>query len=394
MPLTRHLYREDEVIAALQLSVLRGRGTDACFWALELLDSSMSPQLEEAMERVWLYGFGASALSWHRAWRAAWAADELDEGRLLLLVAELARAASYRDASVVALLGAALPVAAQPDRVNQWGYEGEGLTAFARAALWQGKALLAWWALRTGELPAQEFLTTVATAKHGAAGAEALKGLDLDLVTHQAAAVAAICLPPPTFQASWTRELRAALAPEIATAVTEWQGLLGRRKRRALTVPVDCLYWATARGRTMSVYDSNIKELYRMERSAALWGSEFWDEAVAERGGWPAVRGDDAVREWFYETFFPDDIPDEWSRADQAKSHGGGVLQRGAEATLADWVRRWFGDFPCSVVWGGVGLARAGLAASPRAALEDAVPRADLGGWNLKPVAARKLVVA
>ncbi len=131
-----------------------------------------------------------------------------------------------------------------------------------------------------------------------------------------------------------------------------------------------------------------------MESSAALWGSEFWDEAVAERGGWQAVRSDDEVREWFYETYFPDDIPDEWSRADQGKSHGGGVLQRGATATLADWVRRWFADFPCSVVWGGVAGAQAALAANPRVSLEVGVPMADVGGWNLKPVPARKLVVA
>ena len=131
-----------------------------------------------------------------------------------------------------------------------------------------------------------------------------------------------------------------------------------------------------------------------MERSAALWGSEFWDEVVAERGGWQAVRSDDAVREWFYDTYFPDDIPDEWSRIDQAKSHGGGVLQRGATATLADWVRRWFGDSPCSVVWGGVAKAHAYLAANPRDLLDVGIPSADVGGWNLNPVAQRKLVVA
>ncbi len=393
MPLTRHLYREDEVVAALQLCVLRGRGLEACFWALELLDSSMSPQLEAAMNMAWLYGFGASALSWWRAWHKAWVTDSLEEGLILRLVGELARAASCRDASVVAILGAP-PSTQQPDRVNQWGFEGEGLAAFVRAALWQGKTLLAWWAGRAGGLLTSDFLGAVATAKHGSAGDEALKMLDLGQVGHQAAAVAILCQCPSTFQASWTRDLRGELATEIVAAITEWQGLLGRRARRAFTVPVDCLYWATARGRTMSVYDTNVKELYRMERSAALWGSEFWDEAVAERGGWQAVRSDDSVREWFYDTYFPDDIPDEWSRAEQAKSHGGGVLQRWAAATLADWVRRWFGDSPCSVIWGGIAKAQAYLATNPREALDDGLPSADVGGWNLNPVAARKLVVA
>jgi hypothetical protein len=32
----------------------------------------------------------------------------------------------------------------------------------------------------------------------------------------------------------------------------------------------------------------------------------------------------DDVLESFYDRFFPDDIPDEWSAADQCKSHGPG----------------------------------------------------------------------
>ncbi len=36
---------------------------------------------------------------------------------------------------------------------------------------------------------------------------------------------------------------------------------------------------------------------------------------------------DDDVIEAFYAAYFPDDIPDEWSAADQQKSHGRGCAE-------------------------------------------------------------------
>ena len=36
---------------------------------------------------------------------------------------------------------------------------------------------------------------------------------------------------------------------------------------------------------------------------------------------------DDDTLEQFFDTYFPDDIPDEWSKEDQLKSHGRGVQE-------------------------------------------------------------------
>jgi len=66
MPLTRHLYDEDEVVAALQFCVLRGRTVEAAFWCEELLYSEMIEPLLTGLRRIWLYGFGIGALSWFR----------------------------------------------------------------------------------------------------------------------------------------------------------------------------------------------------------------------------------------------------------------------------------------------------------------------------------------
>jgi hypothetical protein len=43
---------------------------------------------------------------------------------------------------------------------------------------------------------------------------------------------------------------------------------------------------------------------------------------------------DDAL-EYFYLSYFPDDIPDEWSAEDQQKSHGVGCAETAPPAPLA-----------------------------------------------------------
>jgi hypothetical protein len=45
---------------------------------------------------------------------------------------------------------------------------------------------------------------------------------------------------------------------------------------------------------------------------------------------------DDDSLEKFYELYFPDDIPDEWSTVDQQKSHGRGCLEKATPSPLPE----------------------------------------------------------
>lgn len=94
MPLTRHLYAEDEVVAALQFCVLRGRCVEAAFWCEELLYSEMIEPLLEGLRRIWLYGFGIGALNWYRAFESIAGQAELNVDELVGLVVGLSRAGS------------------------------------------------------------------------------------------------------------------------------------------------------------------------------------------------------------------------------------------------------------------------------------------------------------
>ena len=104
MPLTRNLYREDEVIASLQLCILRRRHVEAVFWATELLESQMVTEFLNAIRVIWLNGFGIAALSWYTEFKRVEALDELDFTTLIGLVISLSRQ-SNRDTSHIILAG-------------------------------------------------------------------------------------------------------------------------------------------------------------------------------------------------------------------------------------------------------------------------------------------------
>ena len=60
-------------------------------------------------------------------------------------------------------------------------------------------------------------------------------------------------------------------------------------------------------------------------------GCPFWDDVIAS--------SDPLNREAFYQEFFPDDIPDEWTKADKQKSHGDGLLAPNERPNLLKYAR-------------------------------------------------------
>ena len=422
MPLTRHLYREDEVAAALQFCMIKGRAQEACFWCLELLESGMVEELLLAMRRIWIYGVGLRGLHWMISFRELSEAEDLDADRCLQLVAHLCRLirGGRMDTTVISLLERASGPEAdiQPDRVNRGPtvceVEDSPRARFLTLALLEGKTLAAWGAIRGISAP-WELLGKVAENKHGGTGKEIVSSLQSFREEGEggvgggegsnweflACAVGAISLTQKEFQRSWDSEpVLSSLSAEVSGPLKAWQEAVGRRARRVYPIPEDCLGWLTRRGRTLSVYDSNEKEILgRLEKPTALWGSEYWDTVVEEGGGWEAVRSSAEDREAFYATHFPDDIPDEWSAAERAKSHGSGVKQRGAAPDSVRWLKNWFAAADSAVFWKGIDAALKGLAARATEAsvcapweLWKGVGATDVTGWNWVPVVGRIVV--
>jgi len=335
--LTRNLYKEDEVIAAMQLCILRGRCVEAAFWATEMIESSMITQFFEALRTIWLLGFGIAALPLFSEFQRVENLEELETDVILGLVVGLAR--SSRDISYLILAGS--KTSADQVSISMVPRGLTGVDAFFAAAITQGRTITAWRALSSigdGVLP------IVANHKHGEAGASLLT-----LPLEPALIVAALCLPRGQLEKRLAAPVPG-MIDEVVDALTEWDSLKGRA-RRVYTVPQEALYWITARGNT-TVYETSDAGLRgSLERTGKLWGSVFWDSVAEDLGGWLAVRSDAATREAFYDEYFPDDIPDEWSLADRAKSHGHGSLQPGATASVDRFLRSWFSHYSSAVIW-------------------------------------------
>lgn len=345
MPLTKNLYREDEVLAALQFCILRGRCVEATFWCEELLESDMAQALLKAMRQIWLFGFGVGALSWCRAFVEFESAEILDGDEAIRLVVSLCRIGTSvggRDTSFLVLAGS--KAAADQVAFCMVPKGLSGADSFFAAAVLQGRTITAWRALPSivgGTLP------RVAEYKHGAAGL-AVIALCVD---YPALVVAALCLPRDELERRMGVPLPGMLS-EVESALEEWRAEEGMRARRALMLPHECLYWLTSRGAT-TVYVSSDKYLRgNLERPDKLWGSLYWDAVAEEYGGWESIRNDPDSRETFYEVHFPDDNPDEWSKEDRAKSHGWGSLQPEATPSTEKFLYNWFGRIPSAVIWG------------------------------------------
>ena len=121
-----------------------------------------------------------------------------------------------------------------------------------------------------------------------------------------------------------------------------WDTKVGRREARIHHIPEEALHKETTRGRLSRRY-TNIGDL-RDPVPSLFEASAWWLQQVQTCGAGQddetgaVVFPDDDVMESFYAAHFPDDIPDEWSAAEQIKSHGRGC-QETAPAPLIPKIR-------------------------------------------------------
>jgi hypothetical protein len=143
-------------------------------------------------------------------------------------------------------------------------------------------------------------------------------------------AVIASDATPVSVNTSWSKRLWA-----------EWSAIEGHRSARQFPIPLGALHSQTTRGRMEFKY-TNIGDVRDPLILLATEGCRFWqhvltvlnirvcsDETDTEDTENDEIQfPSDSVLEQFYDQYFPDDIPDEWSKQDQEKSHGRGLLAK------------------------------------------------------------------
>jgi len=358
-PLTRNLYSMDEAISALQVS-LRAANGRALFWLWELSVSlEADTALTAALDAWLLWGGGidptlltlpapTTPASAHalmsRIQTAIQTAHSLSAHRFLTEAAALSEPPPL-PAPVTPDAATPLPPP-PPDNEDDPDY-GPPLWTGLYMALRAHSRRTAFWYLQAAAAALCPdtiwlFLQHLAPVTLPPAVTEALNLLQQHAtphpesqLLHQAAAllilfdpVTAVPQPPPK-------------APPAALATRDWESWtakVGRRAARIHPIPPTALHQATTRGTMSSAY-TNIEEL-RDPLPSLLGGCTFWRQAALSAGALYNADTDqvwfpsDEALEYFYATYFPDDIPDEWSLADQQKSHGVGCAETAPPAPL------------------------------------------------------------
>jgi len=368
MALTRHLYEMDEVVSALQVC-LRTNSCRALFWIWELVQSEETILAFRTIIDAWLLWGGAydpyiasvgeptDQDGWitlmMRVQRAIRMAGRRNAHRLLNEVATMSGrpnltppattdAQQARRTQGAARFVASLDPAEPLDR-----QEAASFWISLDSACRQKATVDALWLLQaaTPLLSADAIWSAIRIAGRGPLGRGPLSMEPSPLgslqaaatphpesqILHQASAILLLCSQDLDAMLE-TPSVSARPAPPVFVKDWEtWNMLLGRRTARLYAIPDAALHAKTARGQITAAY-TNIADI-REPVSALPMGCAWWRRVTAAAGltsdplsGSCNFPNDDAM-ESFYERFFPDDIPDEWSAADQLKSHGPGALQ-------------------------------------------------------------------
>ena len=174
-------------------------------------------------------------------------------------------------------------------------------------------------------------------------------------------AVLSLCLSPSQ-QAHSLSSLPLVLDTSSQDRLSEWSQLLGRKSYRIYSLPKNCLYGTVGRG-TLSWKSSSVSQL----NETHLIGCPFWEEALSEYAtvdeGAIHWTSDDTM-EQFYNRYFPDDIPDEWTKTEKERSHGDGLLAPRDTANLTKYARLFLSQ--CArLAWNARPIVRAFLEQHP-----------------------------
>jgi hypothetical protein len=349
---TRHFYEVEEVLLAMEWSIKRGRVKEAIFWCLELLESELQTLLVEKLYTIWIWHIGIGCLSALPLLKHL--STEKDILQIVCGLSCLPKEA--RDRSILVLLHYGALDTTEPDRTSHFPHL-EPLfqelqcsmveKAFLRS-VYQGKARLAFDLSRPlwQENPRRVFtlLQQIQQQKQkNDSLAEILRLLD-ESWPSRACAVASVCLESKRLKRSLL-PLSCKIPSEVEEAISEWKNLTGRRKRRVFAIPSECLYRMTERG-CLSNQQTTLKKLYELPVTS-FESCPFWNRVMEEEAPWL----NDERKEAFYELYFPDDIPDEWSKEEQEKSHGYGVLIQKEVPNYQKYIKRWFLHVPSRSYW-------------------------------------------
>lgn len=371
MPLTRHFYSLDEVQAALLYTLGRNNILESLFWCQELLISGYVGEAISTLFQSWILQTGPLCLQWIIDSFKTLASDALSEDAVLLATYNLVSFKKHDNSLWNILSLTAKNHDLMPDRLTRKTVKFDGKALDKKEiyfinSIYQGKARSAWWISQYMSTESiWELLDWFSKNVHKqhtekySICLEALKEYDKLLgyksaeydVIVRCMAVIMFCIRPSEQLNSFS-PLSDSIDEVSDMNLNEWATIVGRRDRRVYQIPSSCLYGMTIRGRSRWA-QNNYYQLNNIEKH--INGCPFWDEAIMEYG----IRKENGEIKWnseeqmeeFYDKYFPDDIPDEWSKKDKMKSHGDGILGPNDKPNIWKYYRIHFNKM-ARLAWG------------------------------------------
>ncbi len=370
MPLTRHLYELDEVVSGLQVC-LRNRYGRAVFWLWELVVSDEAELALNTIRDIWLRiggGYDPAIASMNPTTPEEWIALVLrvmeaskatgsctaekllaktataTERRMVTPPPKTLRAAHRRRERSAAFV-ASLDPAETLDHAADWWIclDASCRQSAISDAIWLLQAVqnplsadAIWSALRVASRGGPATATAIQTLQAAASPHPTSQ------ILHQTAAILLLCCR--TNQRNETMLVTPiVLVGHYIRGWTSWTDVVGRRAARIHEIPTEALHVGTTRG-SLDARFTNVPDL-REPVPILNEGCRWWRNTIRSAG---AVEDtdtdtlyfpDDDAYEAFMDTYFPDDIPDEWSLQEQQKSHGRGCASKAPPAPVSIPIR-------------------------------------------------------
>jgi hypothetical protein len=330
MPLSIHFYNLAEVSAALAYRITNGDVLESLFWCNELIQSGCATDAISILFETWVFQKGPFALSWLISAFELIASEEVTEEAILTSCYQLRYAGSI-DHSIWHILQMTVKKIT-PDRLSSkrppMFPSDDPTEQYFITALYQHRAYTAWHI--SLQIPADRVWELLDLFCKTDESIRLLKKYDM-LLGYRSEAYDIIILCVAVLTACLSeKQIATSCKPvgmnqDILTRIAEWP--FGCMSARLYTIPAAGLY-----GTERSTYkwsDTRMEELNSVE--SGLIGCPYWEDALSNHAvidkdtntiNWIS----DTLKERFYQRYFPDDIPDEWTAVEKRKSHGQGLL--------------------------------------------------------------------
>jgi hypothetical protein len=345
--LTLHLYRKDEVLAAMRWAIVNHNISESIYWGLELFDSDMEQDALEILEFIWITEIGFSSFTFLTHILDIYKTGELDRDSWISLLNCMSRETG-RDSTVFYILirGATMASEWKPAFPHRHTYT--SIEQAVQDTLRRGKILEAWLLARAMKAEEQYILLeTLAIQRKRHDYMLDIMSSNLSDYVKRSIAFVLVSLNDTQWQSATKPLVEREIPVEVKEAIDEWDSEESLRKRRVYKIRSSALISITERSE-QSQQESSEYEI-QSDLLKTLLESPYWTNILddyMDNGKWKS----DSYHEMFFSTYFPCDIPDEWSSQDREKSHGRG-LGRSPEVGLKRFIDALFQRSKSVEIW-------------------------------------------